>query len=97
MKCIWHWKQKIDPYKDDEYRKVGQKVQKAMEEYPDEFPKMGNAMHTANGEGFRLVEGTQEQMANLVAIWSPVDEWKLEVYFECPGFNKVIQRWRSYK
>jgi len=94
---MWHWKQKIDPYKDEEYRKVAQKVRRAMEEFPDEFPKLGPAIHTGNGVGFRLVEGTHEQLANLMAIWASVDDWRLEVVFECPWYNEVIQRWLAYE
>ena len=82
MKCIWRFKWAIDPFDDDKYMKVDQQFQKALEEHPDDFPTMGPNIITARGVGFRVVEGTYEQMMNLVAIWTPVEEWKLQVYFE---------------
>ncbi len=86
MKCIWHWKWIDDAYeKDGKYMKVGEKFQKALEENPDDFPKMSPICHIARGVGFRLVEGTQQQLANLAAIWAPVEEWRFEVYFEAAG------------
>lgn len=93
MKCIWYWKWKSDPYEGPEYVKVSAKVEKAMKEYPEAFPKMGPNVHRARGEGFRLVEGTYEQLMNLVAIWSPVEEWKLEVYFEGDVLGSCVRKW----
>jgi len=58
VKCIWYWKWRNDPFDDDKYANVGQKVQKAMEENPDAFPKMSPGIHKGRGDGFRLVEGT---------------------------------------
>jgi len=43
--------------------------------------------------GFRLVEGTYEQMRNLVTIWAPVEEWSLEVYFEA---EYLMEGYRKY-
>ena len=98
MKCIWHWKWIDDPYeKDGKYNKVGAKFQKALEEHPDDFPKMSVGIHTGRGVGFRLVEGTEQQLANLAAIWAPVEEWRFEVYFEASTedsvFGKAWRRW----
>ena len=98
MKCVWHWKWIVDPYvKDSYYWKVQDKFDKAIVEHPDDFPKLGTGMHTGRGVGFRLIEGTEEQMANLVAIWAPVEEWRLEVYFESSEedsvFGKAWRRW----
>jgi hypothetical protein len=97
MKCIWHWKIKENWHTDGgKFMETSAKFRKALEENPDDFPKMSESLHTGNGEGFRLVEGTEEQLANLVAIWSPVEDWKLEVYLEAkPGspYTKALQRW----
>ena len=79
LKCIWHWKWKTEG---EEYRKVNQKFQKVLKEHPEELPEMSPGIHKGRGVGFRLVDGTYEQMRNLVTIWAPVEEWKLEVYFE---------------
>jgi hypothetical protein len=95
MKCIWYWKWKCDPLDDDRYMKVSQKVQKALKENPGMFPKMSPGIHKGRGDGFRLVEGTYEQMKNLIAIWSPVEEWKLEVYFEGEELNEAMQKWHK--
>lgn len=99
MKCIWHWKWIDDPYKkDSEYNKVNAKFQKALKEHPEDFPKLSQSMHTGRGVGFRLVEGNEEQLANLVAIWAPVEEWKLEVYFEMgenSAFSKASRKWNA--
>ena len=93
MKCIWHWKWKSDPFEGEEYGKVGDIVAKAMEENPDDFPTMSPGIHKGRGVGFRLVEGTYEQMMNLVAIWAPVEEWKLQVYFEGEELTKAIRKY----
>ncbi|MBA7663947.1 hypothetical protein ES703_71995 [subsurface metagenome] len=93
MKCIWYWKWNIDPFDDERYNKFSQKAQKAIEENPDDFPTMSPGIHKGRGDGFRLVEGTYEQMMNLVAIWAPVEEWKLQVYFEADDLNKAGRKW----
>ena len=100
MKCVWHWKwiaDGTDP--NGEYQKVNQKFQKALEEFPNDFPKMGPSSHTGRGVGFRLVEGNEQQLANLVSIWAPVEEWRLEVYLETSpnsAFMKAWTRWADY-
>jgi hypothetical protein len=53
-------------------------------------------MHTGRGVGFRLVDGTEEQLANLVAIWAPVEEWRLEVYFEADEKSPFGKAWRKW-
>ena len=98
MKCIWYWKwpagARNDPFDDDKnYMKVSQKVEKTIDENPDAFPKMSPGIHRGRGDGFRLVEGTYEQLMNLVAIWAPVEEWKLEVYFHGDDLNKAYRKW----
>jgi hypothetical protein len=93
VKCIWHWKWKSDPYESDEYMKVYEKVEKAMKENPKAFPKMSPGIHHGRGVGFRLVEGNEEQLRNLVAIWAPVEEWKLEVYFEGDELSAAGRKW----
>jgi len=32
-------------------------------------------------------------MMNLVAIWAPVENWKLEVYFEGEEISKATQKY----
>ena len=97
MKCIWHWKWIADPYeKDGEYNKVNAKFQKALKEHPEDFPKLSPSMHTGRGVGFRLVEGNEQQLANLVAIWAPVEEWRLEVYFEAEETSSLGKAWRRW-
>ena len=54
---------------------------------------MGPSIHTARGEGFRLVDGTEEQVLNLVAIWALVEEWKLEVYFHGDDLSIAYRKW----
>ena len=94
MKCIWHWKWKSDPFEGEEYGKVQDIVAKAMEENPDDFPTMSPGIHKGRGVGFRLVEGTYEQMRNLVAIWAPVEEWSLEVYFEADYLSEGYRKYQ---
>ena len=93
MKCIWKWMWHVNPITDDSYMKVADKVTKAMEKNPDAFPKMSPGIHKGRGKGFRLVEGTYEQMLNLIAIWHPVEEWKLEVYFEGEVLTEAVRKW----
>jgi hypothetical protein len=99
MKYIWHWKWIGDPFdKEGEYNKISAKWEKALKEHPNDFPKLSPGMHTGRGVGMRLVEGSEEQLANLVAIWAPVEEWSLEVYFEAletSAFGKAWRRWNS--
>ncbi len=74
------------------------KFNKALEEFPDDFPKMSVGIHTGRGVGFRLVEGNEEQLMNLAMMWAPVEEWRFEVYFEAnaEGMGKPFQRWKAY-
>jgi hypothetical protein len=92
VKCVWHWKWIAEG---EEYMKVWQTVTKALEQHPEAFPKMGESIMTSRGEGFRLVEGTEEQLMNLVAIWTPVEEWKLEVYFHSEDLVNASNRWHA--
>ena len=95
MKCIWHWKWIDDPYvKDSNYMKVEAKFVKAIEEHPDDFPKLSASIHTGRGVGFRLVEGNEQQLANLAAIWTPVEDWRFEVYFEGSVANSPMEKAR---
>ena len=98
MKCVWHWKWIDDAYeKDGKYSKVTAKFQKAIEEHPEDFPKMGPTLMTGRGVGFRLVEGTEQQLANLAQIWAPVEEWRFEVYFEASGPDSPFGKaWAKY-
>ena len=97
MKCIWHWKWIADAYeKDGAYNKVNQKFQKALKEHPEDFPKLSPGIHVGRGVGFRLVEGTEEQLANLAAIWAPVEEWRFEVYFEAGENTPFAKAMRKY-
>lgn len=99
MKCIWHWKWIADgTEKDGAYQKVAFKFEKALKEHPEDFPKLSPSIITGRGVGFRLVEGTEEQLANLVTIWAPVEEWRLEVYFESTEdspYSKAHSRYGS--
>ena len=67
-----------------------------MEEHPEDFPKLSVGIHTGRGVGFRLVEGNEEQLANLVTIWAPVEEWRLEVYFEAAEDSPMGKAWRRW-
>jgi hypothetical protein len=97
MKCIWRWKWIADAYeKDGAYGKVNERFQKAMKEHPEDFPKMGPSIHTGRGVGFRLVDGTEQQLANLAAIWGPVEEWSFEVYFEASEGSPLSKAWGKY-
>jgi hypothetical protein len=90
VKCVWRWKWITEG---EEYMKVWQTVNKALEQHPEAFPKMGPSIQVARGEGFRLVEGTEEQLMNLMSIWTPVEEWKLEVYFHSEDLYNASRRW----
>ena len=97
MKCVWHWKWIDIPHAEDgKYDKVSTKFQKALKEFPDDFPKMSPSSHTGRGVGFRLVEGNEQQLANLAAIWAPVEEWRFEVYFEAAEDSAFGKAWRKY-
>jgi hypothetical protein len=42
------------------------------------------------------VEGNEQQLANLAAIWAPVEEWRFEVYFEAAEDSVFGKAWRKY-
>ena len=94
MKYVWHWEWKWEELEKE--NKVGEKVQKAMEENPDQFPKMlTNTCFTGRGKGFRLIEAeNEEQLMNLVFAWSPTEKWRLEPYFEAG--EKMRPMWEKW-
>ena len=97
MKCVWHWKWIDDATeKDGKYMKVNEKFQKALEKHPEDFPKMGPSSHTGRGVGFRLVEGNEQQLANLAVFWAPVEEWRFEVYFEAVKDSPMAKAMAKY-
>ena len=97
MKCIWHWEWIGDPFeKNSDYNKVNEKFQKALKEHPEDFPKLSPGIHTGRGVGFRLADGTEQQYANLVALWAPVEDWRLEVYFEMAENSPYMKAWQKY-
>ena len=94
MKYIWHWEWK--PEDREKERELGEKFQKAMKENPDQFPKMlTNTCFTGRCKGFRLIEAdNEEQLMNLVALWWPTENWRLEAYLEAgETFSKASQKW----
>ncbi|MFH0849328.1 MAG: hypothetical protein V1924_00135 [Candidatus Bathyarchaeota archaeon] len=51
---------------------------------------------TGRCKGFRVIEAdSEEQLANLIALWWPTEDWKLEVILESqsPVFTKAFQKW----
>lgn len=57
---------------------------------------MGPRCHTGRGVGFRLVEGNEQQLANLAQVWAPVEEWRFEVYFETGEDSAFHKAWHKY-
>lgn len=92
MKYIWHWEWKMeDREKENE---IGERFRKALEENPEKFPKMlTNTCFTGRCKGFRLIEAdNEEQLKNLIAIWWPTEDWKLEAYLDSDEtFQKAFQ------
>jgi hypothetical protein len=94
MKYIWNWEWKWEDR--DKGLELDPKFSKAMEENPDQFPKMlTNTCFTGRGKGFRLIEAdNDEQLANLVFFWSATEKWKLEPYLEFgESVSKAWQKW----
>jgi hypothetical protein len=57
-----------------------------------------NTCFTGRCKGFRVIEAdSEEQLANLIALWWPTEDWKLEVILESqsPVFQKAFQKWSS--
>jgi len=77
-------------------QELGEKFRKAMEENPDQFPKMlTNTCFTGRGKGFRLIEAeNEEQLMNLVTLWWSTENWRLEPYLEAgETLQKAFQKW----
>ena len=63
---------------------IGARFQEELDKNPDKFPRMlTKTCFTGRCKGFRLIEAdTDEQLKNLVAIWWPTENWRLEAYLE---------------
>lgn len=63
---------------------IGARFQEELDRKPEKFPKMlTKTCFTGRCKGFRLIEAeTDEQLKNLVAIWWPTENWRLEAYLE---------------
>ncbi len=57
---------------------------------------MGSRIYTGRGVGFRLVKGAEEQLVNLITIWAPFEEWRLEVYFKAAEGSAFSIAYRKY-
>jgi hypothetical protein len=95
MKYLWSWEWKMEDF--DKEQELSAKFDKAMKENPKQFPKMlTNTCFTGRCKGFRVIEAdSEEQLANLIALWWPTEDWKLEVILESqsPVFTKAFQKW----
>jgi hypothetical protein len=92
MKYIWHWEWKMDDREKE--NEIGERFTKALKETPEKFPKMlTKTCFTGRCTGFRLIEAdNEEQLKNLIAIWWPTENWKLEAYLENDEkFQKAFQ------
>jgi hypothetical protein len=95
MKYLWSWEWKLEDREKEE--KIAARFNDAVKENPRQFPKMlTNTCFTGRCKGFRIIEAdTEEQLANLIAMWWPTEDWKLEVILEgqSPVFSKAFQKW----
>ena len=82
VKYIWHWEWKMDDMEQENL--IGARFQEELEKTPEKFPKMlTKTCFTGRCKGFRLIEAdTEEQLKNLVAIWWPTENWKLEPFLD---------------
>lgn len=80
-------------------QELSAKFDKAMKENPKQFPKMlTNTCFIGRCKGFRIIEAdSEEQLANLITLWWPTEDWKLEVILESqsPVFTKAFQKWNQ--
>jgi len=94
MKYLWHWEWKMEDW--DEEQMLSQKMEKAIKENPGQFPKMLTpTCFTGKCKGFRIIEAdNDEQLANLVLLWWPTEDWWLEPFLEAnEKFTKAWQKW----
>ena len=94
MKFLWHWEWKMEDFEKEQ--EMGEKFLKAMEENPDQFPKMlTGTCFTGKCKGFRLIEAeNEEQLMNLVTFWWSTEDWRLEPYLESgEALGKAFQKW----
>jgi hypothetical protein len=82
VKYIWHWEWKMDDMEQENL--IGARFQEELEKTPEKFPKMlTKTCFTGRCKGFRFIEAdTEEQLKNLVAIWWPTEDWKLEPFLD---------------
>lgn len=80
---------------------LSRKFQKALEEHPEKFPKLGPTCFTGRTKGFRLIEAeNEEQLMNLVTYWAETETWKLTPYFEAragEGYARTTQKWLEWR
>ena len=85
VKCIWYWVWESGTCESDVFLSVSRRFEEAIGESPEAFPRMSRGMSYLLDAGFRLVEGTHEQLLNFVIFWRPIGGWGF-VYFEQPDF-----------
>jgi hypothetical protein len=83
MKCILYWVWEKDAVEGSELIDLVVGFENAKAASPEVFPRMSVGMSLRMEAGFKLVEGTQEQLLNLVVYWERIRGWQL-VYFEPP-------------
>ena len=94
MKFIWHWEWITEDI--EKMREISKKVQKAMKDHPEKFPKLSEPNFTGRGKGFRIIEAdNEEQLVNLLAIWHPTEKWNLVPCLDGNKWIEAFEKWHE--
>ena len=83
MKCIWYWIWEKEETDKREFADAVNAFENAKTESPEAFPRISKGMSYYKEAGFKLVDGTHEQLLNFTVYWRPIRGWQL-LYFEQP-------------
>jgi len=91
MKYLWTYE--FDQENAEEISGRNRELDRAIEKYPDRYPKLHTAYMTGLCSGFRIVEAeNEEQLTQLVMFYYPLERWDIKPIFEGKSVSQV---WRK--
>jgi len=77
----------------DEISERNRELDRAIEKFPERYPKLHTVYMTGLCSGFRIIEAeNEEQLTQLVMFFYPLERWQIKPIFEG---KKVSQVWRK--
>ncbi len=91
MRYLWTFD--FDQENAEEITFRNQELERAMEKYPDRYPKLHTAFMTGLCSGFRIIEAENEyQLTQLVMFFYPLERWEIKPIFEGKSVSQVWRR-----